>query len=143
MGSELYGTEQLARALAELGPRTTAAALLDRVSEETTSRPDDMAACLLCVEGGARAPQVVLEELELDSEQAMSDRTEQFLLACGVEHRRLAELMRSAQAVAGSAGTVLMELRLANGPPEVTLRRDNVAFLYGSNTERRAGGASR
>ena len=139
-GSELYGAKQLAHALAELGPKATATALLERVSEETTSRPDDMAACLLCVEGDSHAPRIVIEELELDHEQAVSDRTEQFLLACGVERRRLSELMLSAQAVAGRAGTVLMELRLADGPPEVSLRGDNVAFLYGPNAGR---GASR
>jgi serine phosphatase RsbU (regulator of sigma subunit) len=143
VGPELFGDERLARTLSELGPQTMASALLERVAEETTTRPDDMAACLLCVEGGAHAPTVLVEELELDRDEAASERGERFLLACGVERHALVDLMRSAQAVAGSAGTVLMELRLTAGSPEVALRRDNVAFLYGSHARRRAGlGAS-
>ncbi len=144
VGSELYGAERLASALAELGPHPTAPALLDRVSKQTTARPDDMAACLLCVEGDARAPAVLLEEVELDRKEAASEQTEEFLLACGVERGRVGELMRSAQSIAGSAGTVLVELRFSEGPPEVILRRDNVAFLHASDARRRASrGASR
>jgi hypothetical protein len=138
VGSELYGAERLAGALAELGPHATASALLERVAEDTTTRPDDMAACLLCVEGDSSAPKVLLEELELDGNEAASARTEQFLLACGVERHECDELIHSAQVVAGRAGTVLLELRLADGPPEVALRRDNVALLHKPHTSRRA-----
>jgi serine phosphatase RsbU (regulator of sigma subunit) len=144
MGSELFGAERLTRTLATLGPQATASALLERVVEETTARPDDMAACLLRVEGGADAPTVLVEQLELDHNHAASDRTERFLLMCGVEQTELADLMRSAQAVAGRAGTVLLELRLADGPPEIALRRANIAFLHSPSARRRAGlGVSR
>ena len=138
VGSELFGAERLARTLAELGPEATASALLDRVAEETDSRPDDMAACLLGVDGGAGAPVVLLEELELDRVQAADDRTERFLLACGVQRREIVELMRSARAAAGRTGTVVLELRLAGGPPEVTLGRDNVALLHTHHSKRQA-----
>ncbi len=130
VGAELFGAERLAHTLEELGPGASASALLDRVAEETDARPDDMAACLLNVEGGAAAPAVVIEEIELDHEGTASDRTEQFLLACRVERREIAELMRSARAVAGRTGTVVLELRLTHGPPEVTLKRDNVTLLH-------------
>ncbi len=135
---ELFGDERLTRTLTELGPGATASALLDRVAEETDARPDDMAACLLDVEGGAAAPVVLIEELELDRVQATDDRTERFLLACGVERRETAELMRSAGAAAGRTGTVVLELRLADGPPEVALGRDNVALLHAPRARRRA-----
>jgi hypothetical protein len=124
------GAQRLARAHEQPGPGASAAALLDRVAEETDARPDDMAACLLNIEGGAAAPAVLLEEIELDHEGTASDRTEQFLLACGVQRREIAELMRSARAVAGRTGTVVVELRLTHGPPQVTLQRDNVALLH-------------
>jgi serine phosphatase RsbU (regulator of sigma subunit) len=137
-GGRLFGTERLARTLAELGPSATASALLDRVAEETDARFDDMAACLLCVEGGAAAPAILLEELELDHDEAASDRTEQFLDACGVERHEIAELMRSARVVAGTAGTVLVELRAGDGPPEVALERDNVTLLHTPHGGRRA-----
>ncbi len=134
VGAELYGAERLAGALAELGPEATAPALLERVAEETSTRPDDMAACLLRVEGDENAPRVLLEELELDHDELESGRIEQFLLACGVEHHELAELIRAARAVAGRAGTVLLELRLGDGPPEVALLRDKVALLAKPHT---------
>ena len=143
VGAELFGAERLAGALAELGPRATASGLLERVAEETDSRPDDMAACLLSVEGGIVgvecAPNVIVEELELDRDEAASDRIEPFLLACGVPRGEIEELVRSARVVAEQSGTALLELRLADGPPEVTLRRNNVAFLHPPQVGRQAG----
>ncbi len=137
VGGELFGAERLARTLAVLGPGTTASELLDRVAEETDARPDDMAACLLGVEGGAAAPVVLLEELELDHDGAASDRTEQFLRACRVPHREVAELMRSARVAAGRTGTVVLEFRLADGPPVLALGRDNVALLHAPRADLR------
>jgi Stage II sporulation protein E (SpoIIE) len=130
VGGELFGEERLSRALAELGPGATAAALLDRVAEETDARPDDMAACLLGLEGGVGAPRALSEELELDREQAADDRTERFLLACGVRRGEIAELVSSARATAGRAGTVLIELSFRDGSPVLALRRENVALLH-------------
>jgi serine phosphatase RsbU (regulator of sigma subunit) len=130
VGSELFGSERLTRTLASLGRGATATELLDRVAEETDRRPDDMAACLLSIEGGAGAPTVLVEELELDREEAASDRTERFLLACGVQRGQIAELMRSARIDAERAGAVLFEVRFAGGSPEVTLHPNNVTPLH-------------
>jgi hypothetical protein len=140
--AELFGAERLMRALVELGSGATASELLDRVAAETDSRPDDMAACLLSVEGGEGAPAVLVEELELDREEVASDRIEPFLLACGVPRGEIAELVCSARAVVERSGTALLELRLTGGTPEVTLRRENVAFLHPPQVGRRAGGAA-
>jgi len=143
IGSELFGEERLTQALAELGPRATASTLLDCVSAKTSARPDDMAACLLRVEGGADAPSVLVEELELDRDQAASERTKRFLLACGVERGELPQLVHSARVAAGRTGTVLLELRLTDGSPEVALQRDNVTLIDTPRAVRRAGlGAS-
>lgn len=139
VGAELFGAERLTRALAELGPRATAPELLERVAAQTDSRPDDMAACLLSVEGDEGAPSVLVEELELDREQAGSDRIEPFLLACGVPRGEVAELVRSMRVVAERSGSALLELSLTDGAPEVTLRRDNVALLHPPHLGRRAG----
>ncbi|HEY3829362.1 MAG TPA: PP2C family protein-serine/threonine phosphatase [Solirubrobacteraceae bacterium] len=130
VAGELFGTERLERTLADLGPGATAAMLLERVAETTDARPDDMAACVLGVEGGTGAPAVLIEELVVDCDEATSKRTERFLLACGVERREIAELMHAARLAAGRAGSTVLELRLADGPPEVVLRRDNVAQLH-------------
>ncbi len=143
-GPELYGSERLARALAGLGPHASAEALLDRVAAETDVRPDDMAACLLSIEGGAAAPRVLLEELELDREQAASGRAEQFLLACGVAPQEAAAQAHSARLAAESAGSVVLELRPGDGAPEVALRLNNVAPLRPSIAKRHAAlGGSR
>jgi serine phosphatase RsbU (regulator of sigma subunit) len=148
VGPELFGELRLARTLAQLaseGSGATASALLGRVAAETDARPDDMAACLLCVEGGADAPPTVLvEELELDREAAAAGRTEQFLLACGVPAGEIPELVCSARAAAGRSGTALLELRLDDGQPVVSLQRDNVTPLEAPRALRRAGlGVSR
>ena len=63
---------------------------------------------------------MLAEELELDREEIASERTEDFLLACGLEHHEVAEVIRSACSAAGRAGTVVLELSQGDGPPEVT-----------------------
>lgn len=139
VGSELFGEERLTHTLAELGPRATASTLLDRVTDATSARPDDMAACLLRVEGGADAPTVLVEEIELDREEAASERTKRFLLACGVERGEIPELVHSARLAAGRTGTVLLELRLGDGPPEIALQGDNITLFDAHRAVRRAG----
>jgi hypothetical protein len=88
-----------------------------------------MAACLLGIDGGAGQPSVQVEELELDSREAEGDRAERFLLACGVSAGEIPAIMRSARATAARTGTVVLKLRLGEGPPQVSLRHDNVTFL--------------
>jgi Stage II sporulation protein E (SpoIIE) len=142
VGVELFGARRLTETLAELGPLATAPELLERVAARTDSRPDDMAACLLSVEGGEGPPKALVEELELDREQASSDRIEPFLRACGVPPAEIVELVRSTREAAQRSGSALLELRLCEGAPEVTLRRENVAFLHPPQMGRRAGGGA-
>jgi serine phosphatase RsbU (regulator of sigma subunit) len=130
VGSELFGPRRLLDTLVELGPRASAAAVLERVAEQADARPDDMAACLLGVEGEDVAPTAIVEELELDRDEAANDRTARFLLACGVERAGVAAVVHDASVAAGRAGTVVLELRLGDGPPRLTLRRDRLAYLH-------------
>ena len=130
VGSELFGAERLVGALGELGPQATAPALLKRVAAASDRRPDDMAACLLRVEGGADAPRVVVEEIELDREEAAGDRVERFLLACGVAREEIPELLRSAEIAVGRTGTAVLELAFGEGAPRVAVRHDNVVVLH-------------
>jgi serine phosphatase RsbU (regulator of sigma subunit) len=140
VGAELFGAQRLTRALAELDPQAGASELLERVAAQTDSRPDDMAACLLSLAGGEAAPSVLLEELEVDREQASGDRIAPFLLACGTPAAEIAELVRATRVEAERSGSALLELRVASGAaPEVTLRRDNVAFLHAPQVGRRVG----
>jgi serine phosphatase RsbU (regulator of sigma subunit) len=138
VGAELFGVQRLQHALTQLGPQASAAALLASVGEATDARPDDMAACLLGVSGGDAAPVVLLEELELDREELAGERTERFLLACGVQRGEIAELLRHACADVAPSGPATLELRLAEGRPSITLRRANVARLHAPLVRRRA-----
>jgi serine phosphatase RsbU (regulator of sigma subunit) len=132
---ELYGPTRLEHTLEELGPETTAAVLLDRVAAGS-NHPDDMAACLLGIDGGPSEPTVQLEELELDSREAAGDRAQRFLLACGVSPGEIPAIMSSARATAAKSGNVVLKLSLGDGPPRVSLRHDNVAFLDAGTRER-------
>jgi hypothetical protein len=130
VGAELFGTGRLIDTLVELGPGASAAAVLARVAERADARPDDMAACLLGVEGDDAAPTVLVEELELDREEASSERTARFLLACGVDRGEVADVIHAACVAAGRAGTVVLELHLGEGPPRLALRRDHLSYLH-------------
>jgi stage II sporulation SpoE-like protein len=126
VGEELFGAERLTAALAELGRDADAPALLDSVAAQTDARPDDMAACLLCVQDGAGAPTIVSERLELDRRELTSARTERFLLDCGVEPATAAQILDSARDELDRVDGVVLELSFGEGAPVVSLRDDNV-----------------
>jgi hypothetical protein len=126
IAGELFGSERLTEELAQLGPQDDASALLDRVADRSDARPDDMAACLLRVQDGAGAPAIVFEQLELDREAAANPRAERFLRDCGVSPAQAAQSMQSARARLEHADTVLLELRLGDGEPVVSLHDENV-----------------
>jgi hypothetical protein len=126
IAGELFGSERLTEELAKLGPQDDALALLDRVAARSDARPDDMAACLLRVQDGAGAPAIVFEQLELDGEAAANPRVERFLLDCGVPPAQAVQLLQRARARLEHADTVLLELRLGDGEPVVSLHDDNV-----------------
>jgi len=139
VGSELYGVQRLEEALAQLGSQATADELLDSVALTADRRPDDMAACLLHIEGSAQAPCAEAEELELGREEASSPRTEHFLLACGVAAEQAAEVMRSARVEAERSGSVLLQIRHHHEEgPEVSLGHDNIAYLQTRHAARQA-----
>jgi hypothetical protein len=130
VGDELFGAERLLVTLAELGGQATASSMLESVVVQTDSRADDMAACLLQVQGGDGTPTALAEELELDRRQLESGRAERFLLACGVSQAQSAEMLGAARAALARAETVVLELHLADGPPRMALRRDHLSYLH-------------
>jgi Stage II sporulation protein E (SpoIIE) len=130
VGSELFGAGRLVDELEDLGPDASASALLERVSGRADARPDDMAACVLSVQGEDDAPRVLAEELEIDRAQAGGARTESFLRACGIRREDVAEVIGSACDTAGRAGTVVLEVSAGGGLPQVAMRRDDVAHLH-------------
>lgn len=142
VGSQIYGAQRLTRALDELGPDASASDLLDRVAAQTDAQPDDMAACLLRFSGGAEPPRTLLEELQLDAQQAGSARTEQFLLACGVAAAQVPAAVSAARAEALRGGSALLEVRACDGAaaPEVRVRPDNVAAIHDVKVRREMAG---
>lgn len=126
---ELFGTERLGRSLASLGLAPTAAGLLDQVRAEADRRPDDMAACLLGVEGAAARPLVQAEELQLSTRELEHDRVRRFLLAAGVQEHEIDAALISAGELLARTGGALLKVRLDTPKPIVTLTQDNVASL--------------
>jgi hypothetical protein len=108
------------------------------VANETDARPDDMAVCLLSIDGGADQPAPLTEQLELDRKAATGDRPRRFLLACGVGANRIDELMAATQAQIEQAGAVLLEAHLGGASPEVALVPQNVASLGAAQARRAA-----
>src|SRR5439155_16292126 len=138
VGEDLFGAERLSETVADLQVGESAAVLLDRVAERTDARPDDMAACLLYLDGGAAGPRVLVEELELDGNEAISEPVQRFLLECGLTEGEIAETTRQASIAAGQTGTALLQVRLGDGRPEVILHRENVALLHPRQAPREA-----
>jgi serine phosphatase RsbU (regulator of sigma subunit) len=138
VGSQLFGSERLTSALVKLGPEGSAAELLDRVSEEADSRPDDMAACLLSVDGDTQAPRTLREELELDRETAASARTERFLLSCGLPASEVPATLHIAAAAAARSGSVVLEVNRENGRVQASLQPDNLTYLQTRHASRQA-----
>jgi hypothetical protein len=132
----LYGAERLSRALTELGPDASASQLLERVGDEADRRPDDMAACLLHVEGAVAAPHVHVEELELDRADAAGRRLGRFLLAGGLPPEQIEQVVGEVNGSLAEHGGVVLELRPGAGAPEIRLRRRNFAVLRPHTSER-------
>jgi serine phosphatase RsbU (regulator of sigma subunit) len=134
----LYGAGRLTQRLAELGPEASAGQLLERVAQESDRRPDDMAACVLHVEGEVAAPRVALEELELgeaDRDRGRS-RVGRFLLAGGVAPEHLEQVVGAVDGSLAQHGGVVLELQPGENAPEIRLRRRNVAVLRPQTVER-------
>jgi hypothetical protein len=124
---ELFGAERLAAALSDLHHEADASALLDRVSELSDARPDDMAACLLRVHDGQGPPAIALEQLELSRELLAGGRVERFLLDCGVELGEAESIVQDARQRLQRVDRVMLELVPdGDGPPIVSLIDDNV-----------------
>jgi hypothetical protein len=124
---QLFGAERLAAALAGLDHDADASALLDRVSELSDARPDDMAACLLRVHDGQGSPAIALEQLELTRELLAGGRVERFLLDCGVELGEAESIVQDARQRLQRVDRVMLELVPdADRPPIISLIDDNV-----------------
>jgi hypothetical protein len=129
VADELFGVQRLAASLEAIVATATATSLLDRVSAEADRRPDDMAACVLRIEGGSGRPFIGSEELELDAHELGRSRVRRFLAAVGLEEGQAARLLEEARRVVAEHGSVVLNIRLGEGSPEVSITKNNVAPL--------------
>lgn len=115
----LLGRERLAQILGELDPRAQAPDLLARVRAAARETPDDMAACILAPEAGARAGAHV-EELEADVRELASGEVERFIDACRIPAPAMARAMKHAFDIAGASGTVLLRIERGRAGATIT-----------------------
>jgi hypothetical protein len=98
----------------ELGPDATASELVQRVDEATDSVHDDVAVCVIRVDGeAAGASTVRVEELEVADGELDEPRVRRFLMACGIRPTQTEEVVKTARARAFADGSVLLRVRLA------------------------------
>lgn len=128
IGDDLLGRERLSEIANELGPSTTAPALLERVRCEASATSDDMVACLITPGDRASAeaakagamPTVAdqVEELEVAPEMLGEPRVHRFLGACGLDDASIAALLAQAGDIAARRGTALLRIeRPRSGEP--------------------------
>jgi hypothetical protein len=123
---ELFGAARLSGVLAALDPGASASELLDAVASQADARADDMAACLLGVSGGAGAPTVLAERVELDHESIERGRVERFLRDSGVEDEQLQSSLQAAHEALARSGSAVLELSFEDGSPIVSVRAEEV-----------------
>jgi hypothetical protein len=125
----LFGASRLQRVLATIPADADADALLERIGTETDRRPDDMAACVLRIEGEPFAPRVRVEEIELDMRDLDRDRAARFLRSADVHPVELAAVLTDARREVARHGRVVLAVHVGDGEPEVVLSPQNVATL--------------
>jgi len=126
---ELFGAPRLRQTLEGLEAGATASMLLDSVAAQTDRRPDDMAACLLRLDGDGRDASVQVEELELEGLESAPGRAARFLAAAGLPPGEVHDVLNSVRSAVARHGRVVLALHLRDGRPEVVLRPQNVALL--------------
>jgi hypothetical protein len=129
-GGQLFGTDRLAGALTALGAGATAEALLGRVVAATDRRPDDMAACLLGLDGAPTPASTRSEELELDRAELTSGRAEHFLAACGLDADEIKLTLQRARATVDRAGAAILRLHFGQGRPQVEVEQPLGSVLH-------------
>lgn len=144
VGSDLFGSERLADTLAALAPHADARALLERVAGQADARPDDMAACLLVVDGAGAPPRTIAEQLWLDHEDVASGRAERFLGACGLQPQQIDRTIGAARAGLRQSPSALLEVRFEDGRPRAVLLPDNITAIQaaGATQSKPVAGAS-
>jgi hypothetical protein len=114
IGVATLGRRRLAQIINDLGPDATAPDLIQRVECEADVVRDDVAVCVLRVEGEQGAAGTVrVEELEVDRKELDGTRVRRFLTACGVAPAEVDSVIQAARGRAANDGSVVLRVRLA------------------------------
>jgi hypothetical protein len=97
--------------LEELGARTSARALLERVQALTQATPDDMAACVLAPQTHSRHERWHVEELETDRERMEGGAGRRFLEACTVAPPLIEQTLELAESILASSPSVVLRVQ--------------------------------
>lgn len=139
---ELFGRGRLAETIGEPRAPRDAQELLDAVARACERRPDDMAACVLRVDGTAERPIVLGEELEIDAGDIDSGRARRFLAAVGLRAAESASLLREAQALLAGAGAAVIAVEPGEAGVRTSVRPQNVTQInQPPRTAARSGGS--
>lgn len=128
-GGELFGVDRLVRLLGELGPQAGAAAVLERVRSLTDGRPDDMAACVLRLQGQPAAPRVLSEELEIRCGQIPDERLVRFLRACNVRPGEIATFAASSRVRSGRGRALTVRVDFEGPERRLSVTQDEVVLM--------------
>ena len=131
----ILGRPRLGDIVAELGSRTTAADLLERVADEARLVTDDMATCLLSPTAGVTAGGFRMEQLELGADELDTNTARRFLEACGVTGEEAAHAELDAAEQARRHGGAVLSVTYGNPAPTVEV-------LPAQRREHRRGGRS-
>jgi len=133
----LIGRLGLVKIIRELGPRATAAEVLDQVALEADSVDDDMAACMFRVEGGpAGADRARVEELEVRRGEPLDIILRRFLVACGLAPKPISNaILRADRAMRRHSG-VIVTVSIAPDAVDVDVRPSNVETFASAEARR-------
>ncbi len=128
-GGALFGLARLHDTLAQLGPEANAEDLLERVAQLSDAQPDDMATCVLRIEGDALDPEVSMEEFEVERSDLVRGRAERFMRAAGVPGREIGETLVELRTALSRRDGAVLELHMTREAPAVLVRSSNVSVL--------------
>jgi serine phosphatase RsbU (regulator of sigma subunit) len=115
VGLGTIGRKRLDTIVRELGPDATAPELIERIEREADSIPDDVAVCMIRVQGEtAAAGSVRVEELEVEPADLDRPRVRRFLSGCGISDAESDKVIASARARVAAEGAALIRVRLAD-----------------------------
>jgi Stage II sporulation protein E (SpoIIE) len=129
LDGELFGAERLRRIVDTLTGKDGAQDVLDRVAEQSLERPDDMAACVLELDGPDRAISVLAEEVEIHRRELGGARLPRFLASGGLAPQEIEAVLAQAENAVRRDGSVVLRMYPGEERPRIELVHNNVARM--------------